>query len=93
MKRRTFLALVIPVVATACVGLSGRGGTPSPTEGIQSLERRSVVFHRRAHLRAIEHHRRAVERHRAFHRRMVEKARERRRERQARARRRRRNRR
>jgi hypothetical protein len=74
MKRRMFLAALIPFVISACVPLGAgvRGPYPRDREAL-------AEFHRRAH-------RRAIERHREIHRRFMKRARERRRKRQRRAR-------
>ena len=80
MNRRGFLALVIPVVATACVG-SGNGiSNPHPTQGSEYL--RSFMQRNRDRRRDAANKRRDRRREAA----------KKRRERRARARRRRRNR-
>ena len=47
MKRRTFLAMAIPFVATGCVGLSSRVHAPSSRGGVQP-ERPEAEVHRRS---------------------------------------------
>jgi hypothetical protein len=82
MKRRGFLALVIPAVTTACVGFA----LPHPTEGVQP-EQSEAGVRRRSDRSGGEHLRKFMKRARDRRR-----AARKRRERRARARRRRRNR-
>ena len=83
MDRRKFLALMIPVVATSCIGFGGSSVTPYPVYSAQEVPGRGA-----------ENLGRAMSRHREVHRRFLKRARERRadrrRKRRARARRRRR---
>ena len=87
MKRRVFLAMAIPAVATACVGLGGGIATPSPTERLQPGESEAGVRRRTGFGRG-ENLRNFMKRARDRRNRAAKK----RRERLARARRRRRNR-
>jgi hypothetical protein len=88
MKRRRFLVMLIPAVATACVGFGSGMSAPSPTEGVEPEEseaaaRRSTSFD------GGDKHREFMKR--ARDRREAAKDRRERRQRLARARRRRRN--
>ncbi len=84
MKRRMFLAMAIPVLASACVGLGAGVSQPSPTEGVGPGQA-DVEFQRSTAFDGGEIHRAFMDRARD-HREAAKK----RRERRARARRRRR---
>jgi hypothetical protein len=89
MKRRTFLTMLIPAIATGCVGM-GRGiGSPVSTEGVQPEQLATGIQHR-TEFDGGENHRSFMKR--ARDRREAAKKRRDRRDRLARARRRRRNR-
>ncbi len=86
MKRRGFLALVIPAVATACIGSGNGFSDPQPTQGVQP-EQPIAAVRRRYDMSGGENLRSFMKRARDRR-----EAARKRRERRARARRRRRNR-
>jgi len=89
MKRRTFLAMVTPVVATSCVGMGWRGAAPNETDTVEPGQEETTVRRGLERDRG-ESLRRLMDRARDRRRKRAKQRRDRRRERLARARRRRR---